>query len=145
MYLLGHLAFGYLLVVALARVRDWEFRYPHGLTLALLVVGMQLPDLIDKPLAYAGVLPNGRSLARSLLIVVPVVVVGVRYLLRRGYGTEARVLAVAIASHSLAIRISSSSEESGANLAFCCARRARPPVPRRRHRPVGPDSQRRLR
>ncbi|WP_058826328.1 metal-dependent hydrolase [Haloferax sp. Q22] len=99
MYPLGHLALGYLLVVALARVRDWKPRFPHGLTLLILAVGTQLPDLIDKPLAYAGVLPNGRSLAHSLLIVVPVVFLGVRYLTRRGYQYEARALAVAIGSH----------------------------------------------
>lgn len=100
-YPLGHLAFGYLSIVALARVRDWEFQYPHGLTLALLAIGTQLPDIIDKPLAYAGVLPNGRSLAHSLLILTPVVFLGVRYLTHKGYESEARVLAVAIASHLL--------------------------------------------
>jgi len=63
----GHLAVGYLLYVGLSRVHD-----PTGQTvptLLALVFGTQVPDLVDKPLAWTlEVLPSGRSLGHSLLI-----------------------------------------------------------------------------
>lgn len=62
----GHFAVAYLLYSLYARGR---FRRPPRPAPALAVaVGSQLPDLIDKPLAWwFGVLPSGRSLAHSLL------------------------------------------------------------------------------
>jgi len=43
-----------------------------GGALVALAVGTQFSDLVDKPLAWTfGVLPYGRTLAHSLLIVVP--------------------------------------------------------------------------
>lgn len=56
---LGHLAFAYLWYVAYAAVGT------HRLP-ARLAVGSQFPDLVDKPLAYLGVLTYGRSLAHSV-------------------------------------------------------------------------------
>lgn len=65
----GHLAAGYLLYRLGRRPLD-------GLAVLALVVGTQIPDLIDKPLAWTiPLLPNGRSLSHSLLIVPPVLLV----------------------------------------------------------------------
>jgi len=64
----GHLAVGYLCYALVLRVRR---RSVDGATALLLVVGTQLPDVVDKPLAWVGVLPAGRSLAHSLLVAVP--------------------------------------------------------------------------
>jgi len=62
----GHAAVGYLLY---AGYRHARFGLRPRETQALaLAVGTQLPDLVDKPLAWQfGLLPNGRSLAHSLL------------------------------------------------------------------------------
>jgi len=65
----GHLAAGYLCY----RVANREA--PAAGPASALAVGTQLPDLIDKPLAWSvQVLPNGRSLGHSLLVAVPVLV-----------------------------------------------------------------------
>ncbi|WP_267643249.1 metal-dependent hydrolase [Haloarchaeobius amylolyticus] len=61
----GHAALGYLAYRLLPTKRR-----AHGSVLVMLalLVGTQLPDLIDKPLAWwATVLPTGRSLAHSVL------------------------------------------------------------------------------
>jgi membrane-bound metal-dependent hydrolase YbcI (DUF457 family) len=62
---LGHALLGYLLYVVFARAIPG--RYPHGVRLGALLLGTQFPDLVDKPLAFAGVLVSGRSLAHSLV------------------------------------------------------------------------------
>lgn len=63
----GHLAVGYVCFVVLCRQTELEQSAP---TLLLLAVGTQFPDLVDKPLAWTiGVLPSGRSLAHSLLVI----------------------------------------------------------------------------
>lgn len=65
----GHLAVGYLLYSLGVRLRHRV--PPEGPAVIALVVGTQLPDLVDKPLAWTfGVLPSGRSLGHSLLFVV---------------------------------------------------------------------------
>lgn len=66
----GHLAVGYLVY------RGWRGEAHLGVApLFALAVGTQFPDLVDKPLAWGlGVLPAGRTLAHSLLFVVPLVV-----------------------------------------------------------------------
>jgi len=59
-----HLAFGYLVVSLLWRVRTRRF---DGAAAVAAAVGTQFPDLVDKPLAWGfGVLPAGRSLAHSV-------------------------------------------------------------------------------
>ena len=62
----GHLGLGYLLALpVLARV-DLD---GDPVALAALAVGTQLPDLVDKPLAWTfGVMPYGRAAAHSLLV-----------------------------------------------------------------------------
>jgi hypothetical protein len=62
---LGHLAFAYLCFVAVVALTRRPL--PAAWPLVPLAVGSQLPDLIDKPLAYYGVIVSGRSAAHSLL------------------------------------------------------------------------------
>ena len=61
---LGHLTFAYLWYVLYAAVGT--HRLPARLALIPLAFGSQFPDLVDKPLAFLGVLMYGRSLAHSL-------------------------------------------------------------------------------
>lgn len=65
---LGHAALAYLLysVYGLSRTR----RRPRYLALIPLAAGSQFPDLVDKPLAYIGVLTYGRSLAHSVFTLI---------------------------------------------------------------------------
>ncbi|GAA0534906.1 metal-dependent hydrolase [Halorubrum ejinorense] len=77
----GHLAVGYVAFSAFVRV---VFRRPPSDRAAIaLAVATQLPDLIDKPLAWQfGLLSNGIGVAHSLLVGVPaalVVGVALRY------------------------------------------------------------------
>jgi len=67
----GHLGVGYLLLVAFARL---DRRRPTGGEAIAVGIGTQLPDLVDKPLAWTlALLPNGRSLGHSLLVAVVLV------------------------------------------------------------------------
>lgn len=70
MWPLGHVAVAYLCYTIATRAR---FDAPPAHVPALiLVIGSQFPDLVDKPLAwYLGVIPTGRTLAHSLLVLVP--------------------------------------------------------------------------
>lgn len=62
----AHAALGYLCYTAVLRLRNGGV--PAGTPVVALGVGTQLPDLVDKTLAwYLHVLPYGRSLAHSLL------------------------------------------------------------------------------
>lgn len=71
----GHFAVGYLAYATYTRYRYDE--HPAGLPAVTLAIATQLPDLIDKPLAYeGGVLPEGRALAHSLLVAVPLCALG---------------------------------------------------------------------
>jgi len=63
---LGHLAFAYLCYVAYAALTRRPL--PARWALVPVAIGSQFPDLIDKPLAYVGVLASGRSVAHSLLV-----------------------------------------------------------------------------
>jgi len=66
----GHLAVGYLGFLAYTQLtaRDWQANHLAGAMVA--IVATQLPDLIDKPLAWSfHLLPSGRSLAHSLFAV----------------------------------------------------------------------------
>jgi len=65
----GHAAVGFLLlsVLTLAAARRW----PRRAETLVVLFATQLPDLIDKPLAWTlSVLPTGRSLAHSLLTAI---------------------------------------------------------------------------
>lgn len=64
-----HAAFGYLLLLSVAVLLRWRLSRAE---LIAVFVGSQLPDLVDKPLAWwFSVLPSGRSLFHSLLVAVP--------------------------------------------------------------------------
>jgi hypothetical protein len=68
----GHAALGYLFYTVYTRLR--YRRPPVGLAVIALGLGTQIPDLIDKPLAWHfSVLPSGRSLAHSLFTLALVV------------------------------------------------------------------------
>jgi hypothetical protein len=70
----AHAAVGYACYVAysLARTR----RIPGATVAAAAVAGSQVPDLIDKPLAFLGVLSSGRSLGHSLAFAAVLVAAG---------------------------------------------------------------------
>ncbi|ELZ24236.1 membrane-bound metal-dependent hydrolase [Halosimplex carlsbadense 2-9-1] len=71
MYPWGHAAFAYLLFVGLALLAH---RRVSRAQLVAVLVASQLPDLIDKPLAWwVPLLPSGRSLGHSLLFALPLV------------------------------------------------------------------------
>ena len=94
----GHLAVGYLLYSAIARRRD---RPPDSRATLLVLFGTQLPDLVDKPLAWAGILPSGRTLAHTLIVVVPLSVVVYLYASRHGRSSDALAFGVGYISHPL--------------------------------------------
>lgn len=62
----GHLATGYLLYSGYCSIRSQS--QLTGVTVFVLALGTQFPDIVDKPLAWTfGILPTGRSLTHSLL------------------------------------------------------------------------------
>ncbi|MFC7199682.1 metal-dependent hydrolase [Halospeciosus flavus] len=63
---LAHAAIGLLAYAGVQLPRDWRSLTVGGAAAALL--GSQFPDLIDKPLAYMGLIPSGRSVAYSLFV-----------------------------------------------------------------------------
>lgn len=65
---LGHIAFAYIWYVPYAGLAN--HRLPAQWALLPLLFGSQLPDLIDKPLAYWGILYGGRSLGHSIFLLV---------------------------------------------------------------------------
>ncbi|MFC7141331.1 metal-dependent hydrolase [Halosimplex aquaticum] len=96
----GHLALAYLLYSLYSRLRRGH--RPTAATALVVAVASQVPDLVDKPLAWTfSILPTGRSLSHSLLVVVPVVallysLVRVR---REGEGPLAVAFALGALSH----------------------------------------------
>ena len=94
----GHLAVGYLGYTVAVRL----FRTAHDrVALVALLVGTQFPDLVDKPLAWVGVLAYGRSLAHSLLVLVPLCLVVVVVARRREARQVGGAFAVGALSHTL--------------------------------------------
>lgn len=97
MWPFGHFAVGYL-AFAVARLAWTDGRPADWTTLAVLIVATQLPDLVDKPLSFYGVLPSGRSLGHSALVFG--VVVGALVAARRGRPTERdAALAIGYGTH----------------------------------------------
>jgi hypothetical protein len=69
-----HLAVGYLLYSASVRLRTGSG--PGDGPALALALSTQFPDLVDKPLAWSlGVLPDGTTVAHSVFVAVPAVVV----------------------------------------------------------------------
>lgn len=94
-----HLAFGYLLVSMGWRLRGQRI---SGLVAAAVALGTQLPDLIDKPLAwYFGVLPAGRSLAHSAFTAAAVSLVVLAVATHSGHRDAGVAFTVGYVSHLL--------------------------------------------
>lgn len=98
MYPLGHF-----LLTALPLCAYWAIRYrrvPRGHTLLLVLVATQLPDVIDKPLAWSfNIIPSGRMLAHSIVIVLPILIAICLVATRWGLGRVASLFSVAYLSH----------------------------------------------
>lgn len=96
----GHLAVGYLLY---SLGRHHRGGRPGPLEAALVALGTQLPDLVDKPLAWSlGVLPGGRTLGHSI-IVAALVIGAISVIVRPRYGRRpVTAFAVGYLSHLLA-------------------------------------------
>src|SRR6056297_2343485 len=94
---------GHFLTVALPLCVYSIIRYqrlPRGHTLVVILVATQLPDVIDKPLAWTfDVLPSGRMFAHSLVIAIPVLTVVCLVATYRGLGRSAGLFSVAYLSH----------------------------------------------
>lgn len=93
-----HLAIGYVAYSVLARATG---RGPPSVgALGFVLLGSQLPDLIDKPLGwYVGVLPSGVSLGHSLLFAAPVCLLVAAWRARRGVPDQGVAFAVAYLLH----------------------------------------------
>lgn len=93
-----HLAFGYVLY-ALGR-RGWDGRGPANREAVAVAVGTQLPDLVDKPLAWEfGLLPSGVSLAHSIFVALPVSALAIVVARRRGAQPLGTAFGVGYLSH----------------------------------------------
>jgi len=94
----GHAAVGYLCYTVAARHR--YRRPPTGPVVLALAAGTQLPDLIDKPLAWTfGLLPSGRSLGHSLLVAGAIAVIAWRFARRYDRQAEAGAFALGHLTH----------------------------------------------
>jgi membrane-bound metal-dependent hydrolase YbcI (DUF457 family) len=92
------LALGPLLGYAAVRYH----RLPSGHSVLLVLFATQLPDIVDKPLAWTlGVLPSGRMFAHSLVVCLPLLAACVLLGSRRGLGRPAVVFSLAYLSHVL--------------------------------------------
>lgn len=66
-----HAAFGYLLLSLGSRATGRE--PPSAVATGLLLVGSQVPDLVDKPLSWElGLFPSGYAIGHSALVALPV-------------------------------------------------------------------------
>lgn len=93
-----HLAVGYVAYSLLRRLAGRSS--PAATAVGFVVVGSQLPDLIDKPLGwYVGVLPSGTSLAHSLVFALPLCLAVVAWRARRGAVGEGVGFSVAYLLH----------------------------------------------
>ncbi|QUO46872.1 MULTISPECIES: metal-dependent hydrolase [Halorubrum] len=96
----GHLAVGYVAFSAFLRLGLGERPSDRGVI--VLAVATQLPDLVDKPLAWQfGLLSNGIGAAHSLLVGVPAAVALGLFLRSKGYTEFGVAVAVGHASHVL--------------------------------------------
>lgn len=97
----GHAAVGYLVYRGLLRARGRDGPTPAA---ALAVAaGTQVPDLVDKPLAWSvGLLPAGRSFGHSLLVAAVLLGLATRVSAVRERSAAATGFAVGYLSHPLA-------------------------------------------
>lgn len=97
----GHAAVGYL-AFSLCR-RAWHRDVPMDSSMVWLLFATQLPDLIDKPLAWSlGVLPTGRSLGHSVVFALPLVLLVEFWFRRRNRPADGDGFAVGYFSHLFA-------------------------------------------
>jgi xanthosine utilization system XapX-like protein len=95
-----HLAFGYVLYSGYTRLRHG--RRPERGPVIALAVATQLPDLIDKPLAWTfDVLPTARSLGHSVFVAGVFLGVVALLMRRRGVPAVGPAVAVGYLSHLL--------------------------------------------
>lgn len=93
----GHLALGYACYSGYTRIRHG--RPPSTPAVWTLALATQLPDLVDKPLAWGlGVLPSGLSLGHSLLFAIPLSLAALA-LARRRSGEHGAAVVVGYLSH----------------------------------------------
>jgi hypothetical protein len=93
-----HLAFGYLLFSGYAHTVHGE--RPVRADAYALAFATQLPDIVDKPLAWTfGVLPSGTSFAHSVFLAVPVATVAVLVAQRYGVDSVGRAFGIGYLSH----------------------------------------------
>ncbi|PSP69797.1 metal-dependent hydrolase [Halobacteriales archaeon QH_6_68_27] len=96
----GHLAAGYLVYTAYTRLHIGD--PPADVPALVALLGTQLPDLVDKPLAWSlAVLPTGRSLGHSLVVGAVVLPVAWALAARRDARPLAAALSVGWLSHLL--------------------------------------------
>ena len=96
----GHAATGYLLYALYTHSR--YDRPPEGMSTLIVLFGTQLPDLIDKPLAWTLlVLPSGRSLGHSLLLLVPLSLLVYALAVRYQNANWGIAFAVGVLSHAV--------------------------------------------
>lgn len=94
----GHAAVAYLLYSAWCYTR--EGRPPEAIPVLAVGIGSQLPDLVDKPLAWwLHVLPTGRTLAHSLVVALPII--GVLWWVLDGSRDSVAAFGVGWISHSI--------------------------------------------
>lgn len=95
---LEHFIFPLLPLVVYTVVRYRKL--PTGNTVLLVLIASQLPDVIDKPLAWMfGLLPSGRMFAHSIVVSGPVLIVGCALAIRRGWGRPSVVFTLTYLSH----------------------------------------------
>ncbi len=96
----GHVASAYLCWLVYARISDADAE--EEVAVVIVAFGALFPDLVDKPLAwYVGILPTGRSLAHSLVVLVPLAVI--IYWIGRKFGHSEWGVAFAIGAISHAL------------------------------------------
>ena len=111
------LAVGYMAFSLLAERRLGH--PPTDRSVIVLAAATQLPDVVDKTLAWnLGVLPNGRSLAHSVLVATVVVAVVGAYLASRDRRSVALAFGVGYLSHLVADSYQAAVTGQWADLAF---------------------------
>lgn len=94
----NHAALGYLLYAGLTRARSGE--PPGDVATLWLLLGTQLPDLIDKPLAWTvGLVPSGRMLVHTLFVALPACWLAYRYWNQLGRPERGVAFGVGYLSH----------------------------------------------
>jgi len=79
----GHFAVVFFPYLAYRLIQRKKFPSRHAML--FLLFSSQLPDLIDKPLAWGiQLLPSGRSLAHSLFFAIPLILLVTAFFFRRG-------------------------------------------------------------